>query len=208
MNTLTFFCSFFLVFSLSAQEIIKLPNPSKTGGKPLKDCLNERHSTRSFQDKALPDQLLSDLLWAADGVNRPESGKRTAPSSMGYQEISIYLTTSKGTFIYDPINHQLLKVNNTDMRAITGKQDFVGTASVNLVFVADYSKTKGKTEGQRMASASNAGFIAQNVYLFCASENLGVVVRGYFDGAEIAKNFNLNENQEVILCQTVGYIKE
>jgi len=196
----------FLAFNfLSAQEIINLPAPSKSGGKPLRDCLNERHSSRIFQNKAIPEQVLSDLLWAADGVNRPESGKRTAPSSMGYQEITIYVTLETGTFAYDPLTHQLRRINQEDMRVFTGKQDFVGTAPLNLVYVADFSKTKGRSESQRNASAANAGFIAQNVYLFCASENLGCVVRGYFDGKEIAEKFQLNENQEVILCQTVGY---
>jgi len=121
------------------ENIIPLPEPEKTGGMPLMEALNQRHSGRSFQDKALTDQILSNLLWAAFGVNR-ENGKRTAPSSQGKTEMEIYVAKSDGLFLYLPEKNALKKILDEDIRAKTGKQNFVADAPVNLIFVANYKK--------------------------------------------------------------------
>jgi len=184
---------------------ITLPDPVITGGKPLMEALADRHTSREFASETLSLQILSDLLWAADGFNRPDKKKRTAPSSMNYQEIDIYLAMANGLFKWDSFSNVLKKVLDKDIRKATGKQSFVETAPLNLVYVADFSRTKsGKSEGQINTSYANTGFIAQNVYLYGASAGLNVVVRGWFDGEKLAEIMKLSPDQQVILCQTVG----
>jgi len=192
----------------SAPEVamIKLPPPQMEGGKPLMQVLKERHSTREFSDKQLAPQLLANLLWAAAGVNRPESGKRTAPSARNWREIDIYITTAEAVYRYDNQEHVLQLVQKGDLRAVTGVQDFVATAPLNLVYIADLSRMQeADKDQQQFYSAADAGFIAQNVYLFCASEGLATVVRGSIDRKALGKALGLNKNQQIILAQTVGY---
>ncbi len=195
--------------SLTAKEegIIPLPDPQKTGGMPLMEALNQRHSSRSFQEKELPDQILSNLLWAAFGINR-ENGKRTAPSSQGRTEMEIYVSTRNGLFLYLPEKNALKEILDKDIRAKTGKQDFVDDAPVNLIFVANYKKAGDvDPEKYRNTSGMNTGFISQNVYLYCASEGLATVVRGWFDEKELREAMKLEAHKGIILTQTVGYPK-
>jgi SagB-type dehydrogenase family enzyme len=186
-------------------KAIELPDPRTDGGMPLMEALQNRKSDRQFSSEELPDQVLSDLLWSAFGVNRPESGKRTAPSARNWQEIDIYVALEKGLFLYDAASHSLKPVLPQDLRAQTGMQDFVGVAPVNLVYVADFGRMGNASDDQkRMYAAADAGFIAQNVYLFCASEELGTVVRGALDREELAKAMKLGPGQHVTFAQTVG----
>jgi SagB-type dehydrogenase family enzyme len=199
---------FMLMSGLSgtAQERITLPPPAKEGGMGLLEALQKRHSSRFFSSEPLNMDQLSGLLWAANGINRSEVGKRTAPSSMNYQELDVFVCLPEGAYRYDPIAHGLEKVVSGDIRSLTGKQDFVGKAALNLVYVADYRKVPdGFSDRQWRASHTNAGFVAQNVYLFCAANNLAVVVRGWFEESEIASALKLDSAQCVILCQTVGW---
>jgi nitroreductase len=187
-----------ICLSCAAQDIV-LPQPQKTGGKPLMEALNERQTTREFTDQALSEQTLSDLLWAAYGFNRVD--KRTAPSANDKQEFILYVVLQSGVYTYDAQANVLkLKVAG-DLRGKAGKQDFVSVAPLNLVYVADL--TKNSKEGAQ----GDCGYIAQNVYLYCASAGLGTVVRGWFDGEEIRAAFGLSETEEPILTQTVGYKK-
>jgi SagB-type dehydrogenase family enzyme len=187
-------------------EMITLPAPQTTGGKPLMEALGERRSTREFSSRALPVQILSDLLWAAGGVNRPDSGKRTAPSARDWREIDIYVVTAEGTWRYDADAHALAPVMAGDLRAQTGHQDFVASAPLNLVYVADLNRMgDADAEHKRLYSATDTGFVAQNVYLYCASAELAVVVRGSIDRDALARALKLAPNQRVILAQTVGY---
>lgn len=191
-----------------AQEggMLKLPTPVMTGGNPLLQVLKDRHSTREFSPKALSRQMLSNLLWAAAGVNRPESGKRTAPSARDWREIDIYVTLSEGVYRYDANDHVLLPVRKEDLRAATGRQDFVADAPVNLVYVANLNRMEGASpENKDLYAGADTGFIAQNVYLFCASEGLATVVRGSVDREALASLLDLDENQRITLAQTVGY---
>lgn len=197
----------FSVFA-SAQGLkpIQLPKPQMDGGKPLMQALKERKSTRSFSSEKLPMQTLGNLLWAAFGINRPETGQRTAPSAMNWQEIDIYVATANGLYLYDAKGHALKLVFTNDIRGATGMQPFVKDAPVNLVYVADYSRARGANADDRnLYCAADAGFIAQNVYLFCASEGLATVVRGSVDRTALAKTMKLNPWQKIILTQTVGY---
>jgi len=188
---------------------VPLPRPRMTGGKPLMDALRERHSTRSFDSRLLPPQTLSDLLWAAFGINRPESGKRTAPSAVNWQEIDIYVCLPGGTFLYDASAHSLKPVVTDDLRAACGTQPFVATAPVVLVYVADGARMGTRTDPETRAfyAAADTGFISQNVYLFCASEGLATVVIGMVDKTNLARKLGLKPEQKVILTQPVGYPK-
>ncbi len=193
-----------------AQELkpIPLPAPQTTGGKPLMEVLKERKSTREYATEKLPPQMLSNLLWAAWGINRPD-GRRTAPSASNRQEISIYAVTADGAYAYDATANALNPVVTTDIRNLAGKQDWVAAAPLNLIYVADLAKFPGTDESGKVATANaDTGFIAQNVYLFCASEGLGTVVRGSVDRAPLAKALNLRPEQRIILAQTVGYLKK
>ena len=187
-------------------QVVRLPPPQTDGGKPLMQVLKERHSTREFSVKALPRQVLSNLLWAAAGVNRPASGQRTAPSARDWREIDVYVATAEGMYRYDAKANVLQPVVARDLRALAGMQDFVATAPVNLIYVADFDRMEGAAAEQKeFYAATDAGFIAQNVYLYCASENLATVVRGSVDRDALAKAMGLAPSQRIILAQTVGY---
>ncbi len=200
-----------LAGAVTAQDmkLIPLPSPDTTGGKPLMQVLKDRHTSREFAADTIPLPVLSNLLWAACGVNRAESGKRTAPSAMNWQEIDVYVATAQGVFLYDSKAHALQQIMTEDIREKTGSQPFVKEAPVNLLYVADYAKiTHGSDEDKVLYSAADAGFISQNVYLFCASEGLATVVRGSVDRALVAKAMNLRDDQKIILAQSVGYPKK
>lgn len=187
-------------------KTLQLPAPQTDGGRPLMQALKDRSTSRSFSARKLPPQVLSNLLWAAFGINRPDTGKRTAPSAMNWQEIDVYVALADGLFRYEAKGHRLDPVIAKDIRALTGRQPFVAGAPVNLIFVADRARMgKASKEDQDLYAAAAAGFISQNVYLFCASEGLATVVRGSIDRETLAKAMGLRPDQRVILAQTVGY---
>ncbi|HTY38921.1 MAG TPA: nitroreductase family protein [Bacteroidota bacterium] len=188
-------------------KTVQLPAPDTIGGKPLMQVMKERKTSRSFSDTALPQRVVSNLLWAAFGINRPD-GHRTAPSAMNWQEIDIYVATKDGLYRYDPQPNQLGMLMSEDIRSKSGTQDFVADAPMTLVYVADNTKTKRASgEDQIRYMFADCGFIAENVYLYCASEGLACVVRGSVDRPSLAKAMNLSSNQRILLAQTVGYPK-
>lgn len=209
-------CAAALVIALAAatvapaQELapITLPAPAMEGGKPLLTTLKARASSREFAPDALAPQTLSTLLWAAWGVNRAD-GRRTAPSASNRQEIDIYVTLPDAAYVWEPKTNVLMPVAAGDHRAATGAQPFAGTAPLNLVYVADMAKVnRPATDPQQMLNVgANAGFIAQNVYLFCTSEGLATVVRALVPKEELAKALKLRETQVIVLAQTVGHPK-
>ena len=204
---------FFFLFTVcpasSSENAYPLPPPQTDGGKPLMQALNERKSTRKFSTRMLSDQVLSNLLWAAWGINRPKSGKRTAPSAWNRQDIDIYLARASGLFRYDAAENRLIQISGEDIRAQTGTQSFVKTAPVNLIYVSDLKKLKVRNDSDKQFhAAAHTGFISQNVYLFCASEGLGTVVRGLVDRPALAKTMKLRPDQWITFVQSVGYPKE
>ena len=214
MRSIRFWSSAFLVLfvasivSAYAQELIKLPAPKTEGGMPLMQALKERHSSREFSSEKLPPATLSNLLWAAWGINRPD-GHRTAPSARNMQEMDVYVATSDGLFLYEPKQHQLLRILAEDVRAATGTNDYVKDAAANLVYVADLAKANIKDPAAiEFYTGADTSFLAQNVYLFCASENLAVVVRGSIDRAALAKIMKLRPDQKITLAQSVGFPKK
>jgi len=185
---------------------VPLPAPRMEGGKPLMQALKERKTSRTFNSKKLPTQVLADLLWAAAGINRPGSDKRTAPSAMDRQEVDVYVVLEEGAYLYDAKANSLKAVVKGDLRKLAGSQGFVATAPLNLVYVADESKMKsGPADELLLYSAAGTGFISQNVYLFCASEGLATVVRAMVDRKALAKALNFPEHKKIMLVQTVGY---
>ncbi|MBN1974306.1 MAG: nitroreductase family protein [Sedimentisphaerales bacterium] len=193
-----------------AQELkpIKLPEVQKDGGKTLMQALSLRKTTREFSSEKIPMQVLSNMLWAAWGINRPETGGRTAPSAINWQEIKIYVAMQEGLFIFDAKAHVLNPVLAQDIRAATGLQDFVKDVPVNLIYVADFSNITASEQDKVFYSAADTGFISQNVYLYCASEGLVTGVRNLVDKPALAKTMNLKPEQRVILTQSVGYPKK
>jgi len=185
-----------------------LPPVSADTDKSLMFALKNRKTVRAFSERPLPQQELSNLLWAAFGVSRPDSGKRTAPSAKNFQETDIYVASADGLCLYDAIRHQLVQVSADDIRSFCGIQGFVANAPVNLVYVADFSKMDGMDkEAKILYSAADTGFISQNVYLFCAVRGLATVVRGWIDRPMLAEKIGLRKDQHIILAQTVGYPK-
>ncbi len=206
----TFVVSLLSLWSLSSQVLETLPlgEPVRSGGMPLFDALNNRQTNRSFSQQRLSRQDLSNLLWSAFGINR-EDGRRTAPSARNWQQIDIYIIMADGWYIYEPNKHVLLKMGNNDLRAYAGTQDFVKAAPLNLIFVSDHDRMDGASAENRVFhSATDVGFISQNVYLFCASEGFATVVRGLVDRDKLHEVLKLRPSQHVILGQTVGYSGE
>ncbi len=201
-----------LYAAVPATEALKpvaLVKPQTDGGKPLMQVLKDRSSSRSFSSAKLPPQVLSNLLWAAFGINRPDSGGRTAPSAKNLQEINIYIAMEDGLHLYDARTHALIPVLAEDIRALTGLQSFVKDAPMNLVYVADLARLSGLSEEDKVLySAADTGFISENVYLFCASEGLATVVRGSLDRKVLAEAMKLRPDQKIILAQTIGYPKK
>jgi len=202
-----FICS--AVVCAEEMKPVKLLSPQTEGGKPLMQALKDRQSMRAFSPKELPPQILSDLLWAAGGVNRPDSGGLTAPTAKNMQEIDIYVVKAEGVYLYDAKANTLVPVLAGDIRSVTGKQEFAKHAPVNLVYVSDLSKMNGMSvQDADFYAATDTGFVSENVYLYCSSAGLATVVRGWVDKTALAKAMKLKPDQRVVLAQTVGYPKD
>jgi nitroreductase len=184
-----------------------LPAVDPHGGMPLMEALAARRSSREFAPDALPPRVLAGLLWAAFGVNRPDGG-RTAPSALNAQEIDVYVALPSGAYRYDALANTLSLVAATDVRRVTGYQDFVDDAPLDLVYVADHARMRMVPAGQRESYASvAAGAICENVYLYAAAHGLATVIRAWIDRDAIAEALGLTHDQQVLLSQTVGYPK-
>ncbi|MDD3153722.1 MAG: nitroreductase family protein [Victivallaceae bacterium] len=169
-------------------------------------ALANRRSCRSFQKKPIPPQILSNLLWAAAGVNS-SSGKLTAPSAVNAKTVSILVVTSDGVSRFDAAQHRLIPFRTGNFSDVLGRQAFAKTAPLTLLFVADANRQKfAKSEEDRILyRAADASFISQNVYLFCAANGLGTVVRGAIDRNLLAEKLALPKNEVVVFAQSVGY---
>ena len=203
-----------LLFMVSTMAWADEPKPvqlskPRTADSPLMQILAKRSSARTFSPQPLPMNVLSDLLWAANGINRPDSGKRTAPSAKNMQEIDIYVATAEGLYLYEAKTHVLKPILQGDIRAITGTQAYVKDAAVQLLYVADDSRMGTLKEQDKLVyAAADTGFISENVYLFCAAEGLATVVRAGMDKAALAKLMKLTPDQRIVLAQSIGYPKK
>ncbi len=175
----------------------------------LMQALWQRQSQREFGTQPLPQQELGGLLWAAAGVNRPSLGGRTAPSAMNSQEVDTFVALPSGLYLYDPAAHALRLEVHSDVRGVTGYQDFADEAALDLVFVADHRRMALVPAAQREAYAfAAAGAMAQNVYLYCASQGLATVIRAWIDRHALGQAMELGADQQLLLAQTVGYPRQ
>jgi nitroreductase len=187
---------------------VSLPSPRTEGGMPLMQALKKRATARAFASDPLPQQTLADLLWAAWGLNRPQEGKRTAPSTRNWQEIEVVVLTAAGAYVYDAARNSLEPLAGADLRPLAGTQDFVRDAPLTLVLVADTSRMQGAGPETQAFAYADAAFISQNVYLYCASEGLATGVRASVDRPALAKALGLRDSQMVVFAQSVGFPKK
>jgi SagB-type dehydrogenase family enzyme len=195
--------------AVAAEKVIKLAQPNFPAGKTVLEALKERRSERNFKTTPLTRQELSEILWAAAGVNRelPDGQKgRTGPSSHGAQAIDLYAVMSEGVYQYDFLNHQLLLIAEGDFRASAGIQKYVAAAPLNLIYVVNLDKEAGADDYEkRLNGAFDAGHWSENVYLYAASAGLNVIVRSSVDQRELRDLLKLPDRHEPLLGQTLGH---
>lgn len=200
----------FLFIAGNAQELkeIKLKTPDKTRGSAVMKALSERHSERTYANKDLSLQDLSDLLWAANGINRPD-GKRTAPSALNKQDVDIYVFTKEGAYLYDAKNQGLRPIAKGDHRqVVAGGQDFVKDAPVSLVLISDLSRFGKITDQTKLMAAMDAGIVCQNINIFCAATGLVTVPRATMDQKALKQILKLSDSQLPLMNNPVGYPKK
>lgn len=205
----TVFCAGFLAPAFAEEmQPIKLPEPKFDASKSFVQALKDRKTTREYSPGNLPPQTLSNLLWVAWGINRPDSGRRTAPSALNRQEIDVYVATADGVFVYDPKGHALVPVVKDDFRMFTGTQSYFKDAAINLVYVADLAKMGDADEPTKLVLAGmDTGFIAENAYLCCSVEGLATVYRVSIDKEKLGTAIKLRPDQRIMGAQTVGLPK-
>ena len=188
------------ISSANAEPVTQpLPKPNMVGGKTLMQSLQERRTAREFGRRAVNEQTLADMLWAAVGVNR-QDGKRTIPTARDSQDLFVYVIKFDGVWLYDAKAHKLIQISDKDLRASLATQEFAKDAALDLIYVS--------ANANPMYGAMHAGSAYQNVGLYCADKGLNNVVRGYFDHDAIAKELKLDDKQQVIVSQAIGWPKE
>lgn len=193
-----------MVMVAAAQEVQPLPKPDKKAKMTLFQALDRRESVREYSDREIPERTLSNLLWAACGINRPGQGRITAPSAINAQDITVYVCRQDGAWKYDAAAHALTKVSDKDLRKqVAGFQDFAATAPVSLVLVSDISKVRNHSE----LGAMDAGYVSENICLACTALGLATVPRATMDKAELAKELKLGDSEVLMLNNPVGYKK-
>lgn len=184
---------------VQAENLTKsLPNPDLVGGKPLMQTLKNRQSAKEFSNKIIDDQILSEILWSAWGINRAD-GKRTIPTSMNTQNMRVYAIMSDGAWLYEPNKQKIMQVSSEDLRPELATQAYAAEAPLFLLYTTNGS-------GEAVTSALHAGSMYQNVALYSASQGLNNVVRSYFNKAPLAKALKINE-EDIIVSQVVGWPK-
>jgi hypothetical protein len=207
--TTLIFCAGLLLPAFS-QELkpLQLPEPKLDPGKSLVQALKERKTTRDYAADTPSEQTLANLLWACVGINRPDSGRRTAPTALNWQEIDVYIALPQGMFLYDAKANVLNPVVSGDIRSLTYTQPVFKDAPVNLVYVADLEKMGDGEEAVKMGlAAMDTGFASQNVYLYCASEGLNTGFRVTLDKGKLAQALKLRPTQRIMGAQSVGLRK-
>lgn len=189
--------------STPTSETLPTPEISKS---PLLRLLQRRHTAREFGPRELDPQQISNLLWAAYGINRPQSGHRTAPSAHNWQNIDVYVANSRGLFRYDAVAPKLELVRPGDIRPLTGDQGFAATAPLTLIYVSDRRKgDRGlPAEMATMFESVTVGAIAQNVYLYSAEMGWNTGVRADMPRDKLHRAMGLDPAQRIVLAQSAG----
>ncbi len=201
--------SVILSSGIAAEKVIELPEPDKTGGKPLMQALTDRKTIRSFSTQPLTEEELSDLLYAATGVNRPD-GRRTVPSALNSQDITLYVAMKDGLYRYDPAKHELILEQERDLRPFCGmRKEFYTTAPLTLIPVSDLAKMKTKNipeEQARIYAPLHIGCVVQNIYLYAASAGFATVSTASVDTQTLAKEMKLSK--DCVIAVTMPFGKE
>ena len=202
-------CLFISVATFAADKVIRLPKPNLNRNSEVMEAFANRHSTREYAAKALTLTDLSDLLWAANGINRPEEGKRTAPTAMNKQDVDVYVVLPEATYLYDAKAHQLNLVAEGDHRGVVaGGQAFVKSAPVSLLLVSDLSRLgDAKNTHTQLMGAMDTGIVSQNISIFCSAVKLATVPRASMDTAKLKSILKLTDTQLPLMNHPVGYHK-
>ncbi len=196
----------FFVLSAPAQKVIELPQPDMSAGVTLMEALKQRHSERSFDKRDVDLQALSQILWAACGINRPESGKITAPSAINAQDIVVFVCTKNGAYLYEPLPHRLVEVSAKDLRkSIAGFQSFAADAPVSLVLASDHKKFGDRQKGASRMGLIDSGYVSENISLMCTALGMSTVPRMTMDTDVLKQELGLDETYDLILNHPVGY---
>jgi SagB-type dehydrogenase family enzyme len=211
-NILTIACAAFLMTATSckAQDNVQLPKPSMNNQVTLMHALQNRHSTREYAEKEIPNDVLSTVLWAACGINRPEDGKITAPSAINAQDILVYVVRQDGAYLYQPKDNSLQKVSSKDLRiAIAGRQRFAADAPVSLLLVSNHNKFPQQipNEAKVRMGVVDAGYVSENICLACSALGLNTVPRMTMDSETLKKELGLDDNYDLVLNSQIGYPK-
>ena len=212
-NILTIACVAILLTATSckAQDNILLPKPSMDNKVTLMQALENRHSTREYADKQIPDDVLSTVLWAACGINRPGEGKITAPSAINAQDIQVYVVRQDGAYLYQPKDNSLEKVSSKDLRAaVAGRQSFAASAPISLVLVSNHNKFPQQMprEAKTRMGVVDAGYISENICLACSALELNTIPRMTMDTEALKKELGLDDNYDLVLNSQIGYQKK
>lgn len=196
------------ITSCKAQDI-ELPAPQMGNKATLMEALQNRHSAREYSEKQIPDDVLSTVLWAACGINRPQSGKITAPSAINAQDIVVYVVRQDGAYRYEPKENKLAKISGKDLRTlVAGPQTFAASAPVSLVLVSDHSKFGSRSNGAQRMGLIDAGYVSENICLICSALGLNTVPRMTMDSNSLKKELNLDDTYDFILNSQIGYPKD
>jgi SagB-type dehydrogenase family enzyme len=195
--------------NLYAQEFksITLNPPDKKRGLPVMQALEKRASASGFTSDKLSLKDLSDLLWAADGINRPELKKRTAPSAMNAQDIDVYVFMEEGVYIYNATLHSLDPIVSGDQRILAaGRKTDIAKASVILLMVSDISRFPGGEDNMKLSMAAmDAGIVSQNISIFCAGVGFNTRPRATMDLVKLREILKLKDSQYPLLNNPVSY---
>ena len=197
--------------SCKAQDNIQLPKPSMDNNVTLMQALQNRYSSREYANKQVPDNVLSTVLWAACGINRPDEGKITAPSAINAQDIQVYVVRQDGAYLYQPKSNSLQKVSGKDLRsAVAGRQSFAADAPVSLVLVSNHNKFPQQMpkEAKTRMGVVDAGYVSENICLACSALELNTVPRMTMDTEELKKELGLDDNYDLVLNSQIGYPKK
>ena len=202
-KTVLLFCM--LCLGLAAEEIV-LPKADLKSGKVLMECFANRRSSRNFSSRALPRKVIGEILFAADGINRPD-GRKTVPTAMNRQNQTVYAVLADGVYLYNNKKHSLVPVNKGDFRKDCGKQPFHSVAPMVLVYVSDMDAIGITPQEKAMYAGTHAGSASQNVYLYAASRGLSTVVCGMINKDFLHKTLKLKASQQPLYAQPIGFAR-
>lgn len=190
---------------VTAQDI-QLPEPDKSATMTLMQAFQQRASSREFSDKDVSDDVLSQVLWAACGINRAAEKKITAPSAVNAQDIQVYVARKDGAFLYQPETNTLKKVTDEDVRKmVAGPQEFAAKAPVSLIMVSDKAKFGNRKNGAELMGSIDSGYVSENICLVCTALGLKTVPRMTMDKDGLAKALKLTADQVLLLNNPIGW---